>query len=241
MKKLFYLCLILLFSSGVMAQSRTITGVVKNAQGDPVGDASVLVKGTTVGTSTNAGGAFSLVVNSGAKTLVISSIGLGSKEIAIGKNSVFNISLSAEAKDLMEVVVQVPYGTVKKSSFTGSENTVTSAAIQKQQVTSVTRTLEGLIPGITTTNGGGAPGTGASILIRGVGSINASSAPLYVLNGMPYDGSIAALSNDDIESVTVLKDAAAGALYGSRAANGVIMITTKKGRKGVHEPWYSGV
>ena len=232
MKKLSYLCIILLFSLGINAQTRTITGVVKNAQGIPVADASVLVKGTRSGTSTNATGAFSLTVNENSKTLVVSSVGLGSQEIAIGKNSTFNITLTTESKDLLEVIVQVPYGTVKKTAFTGSENTITAGSIQKQQVTSVTRAIEGLVPGVIATNGGGAPGTGASILIRGVGSINASSNPLYVLNGIPYDGSISALSNDDIESVTVLKDAAAAALYGSRAANGVIMITTKKGRKG---------
>src|SRR5690606_10801386 len=107
----------------------------------------------------------------------------------------------------------------------GSENTITSKTIEKQQVTSVTKALEGVIPGIISTNGGGKPGSGASILIRGVGSVNANSGPLYVLNGIPYDGSISSLSTDDIESVTVLKDAAAAALYGSRAANGVIMIT----------------
>ncbi len=232
MKKFFYLCIFLLFSSGVFAQTRTITGVVKNAQGEPVPEASVLVKGAKSGTTTNANGSFSLVVNADAKTLIISSVGMVSEDVSIGKNTNVNVTLTTEAKELLEVVVQVPYGTVKKSAFTGSENTITAASIQKQQVTSVTRTLEGLVPGIIATNGGGAPGTGAAILIRGVGSINASSAPLYVLNGIPYDGSITALSNDDIESVTVLKDAAAGALYGSRAANGVIMITTKKGRKG---------
>ncbi|MEO6228866.1 MAG: SusC/RagA family TonB-linked outer membrane protein [Ferruginibacter sp.] len=232
MKRLLYLCIILLFSSAVGAQTRTITGVVKNAQGEAIADASVLVKGAKSGTSTKPDGTFTLVVDADAKTLTISSVGSATKSVVIGKNSTFNIVLATEAMDLLEVVVQVPYGTVKKSSFTGSENTVTAASIQKQQVTSVTRTLEGLVPGISTTNGGGAPGTGAAILIRGVGSINASSSPLYVLNGVPYDGSITSLSNDDIESVTVLKDAAAAALYGSRAANGVIMITTKKGKKG---------
>jgi TonB-linked SusC/RagA family outer membrane protein len=232
MKKLLYLCIILLFSSGVMAQTRTITGVVKNAKDEPVPDASVVVKGSKTGTSTNAAGAYSLVIGDGAKTLVISSIGLATKEIAIGKGAVVNATLTTDSKDLMEVVVQVPYGTVKKTAFTGSENTISAATIQKQQVTSVTKALEGLVPGIITTNGSGAPGSNAGILIRGVGSIYANSAPLYVLNGSPYDGSISSISTDDIESVTVLKDAAAAALYGSRAANGVIMINTKKGKRG---------
>src|SRR5688572_11023496 len=232
MKKVFYMCMILLCSSAVFAQTRTITGAVKNAQGEPIADASVLVKGAKTGTSTKADGTFSLVVNADAKTLSISSVGSVTKDVPIGSSNNIEVTLATEAMDLLEVVVQVPYGTVKKTAFTGSENTISSATIQKQQVTSVSKALEGLIPGIITTNGGGAPGSSAGILIRGVGSVNASSAPLYVLNGTPYDGSISAISTDDIESVTVLKDAAAAALYGSRAANGVIMITTKKGKRG---------
>src|ERR1035437_10079598 len=110
----------------------------------------------------------------------------------------------------------------------------TQAQNEKQRVTSVIHALEGMVPGLSSTNGGGAPGTDASILIRGVGSVSiyTSSSPLYVLNGAPYDGSISSISTSDIESITVLKDAAASALYGSRAANGVIMITTKKGKQG---------
>ncbi len=232
MKKLIYLCIILLFSSGIFAQTRIITGVVRDAQGQPVSNASVIVRESKLGTSTNANGVFSITINGDAKTLIVSSIGAEPQNITIGKTPNIDITLVLANKELSEVVVQVPYGTVKKTSFTGSENTITSANIQKQQVTSVTRMLDGLVPGITTTNGGGAPGSDASIIIRGVGSVNSSNAPLYVLNGVPYKGSISAISADDIESVTVLKDASAGALYGSRAANGVILITTKKGKKG---------
>ena len=232
MKRLFYLCIILLFSSGVIAQTRTITGVVKNAQGDPIPDATILVKGTSTGTNTKADGTFSLSVSENARTLVVSSVGLTTSEVPIGKTNYFTISMSTEAKDLLEVVVQVPYGTVKKTAFTGSESTVSSKMIEKQQVTSVTNTLEGLVPGLIATNAGGAPGSSAGIRIRGIGSINANSSPLYVLDGVPYDGPINALSTNDIESVTVLKDAAAASLYGSRAANGVIMITTKQGKRG---------
>jgi TonB-linked SusC/RagA family outer membrane protein len=142
------------------------------------------------------------------------------------------VQLSTTATNLEEVVVTVPYGTIKKTAFTGSENTITAKTIEKQQVTSVTKAIEGLLPGILTTNGGGAPGSNAGIVIRGFSSINGSSNPLYVLNGVPYDGSLASISPQDIESVTVLKDAAASSLYGSRAAGGVIMITTKTGRRG---------
>jgi TonB-linked SusC/RagA family outer membrane protein len=226
------LTMLMLFGVLAFAQNRTITGMVKNEEGMPIPDVSVMVKGSKLGTNTNADGSFSLEVSPNAKILTITSVGLSSKEVSIAKTTNVIVVLSTESKDLSEVVVQVPYGTVKKSAFTGSENTITAFSIQKQQVTSVTKALEGLVPGIIATNGGGAPGSSASVLIRGVGSINASSSPLYVLNGSPYDGSISAISTDDIESVTVLKDAAAAALYGSRAANGVIMINTKKGKKG---------
>jgi TonB-linked SusC/RagA family outer membrane protein len=229
---LFFVLGMMLISAQLLAQNRTITGKVTDAQGIPVSNASVSVKGTTTGTSTGADGSFSLSVPANAKTLVISSIGYQAQEIAIGSQSSISVSLVSANDQLTEVVVSVPYGTIKKKAFTGAEVTINARAIEKQQVTSVTNTLEGLVPGIITTNGGGAPGSSASILIRGFSSINGSSDPLYVLNGVPYDGSIASLSTDDIESVTILKDAAASALYGSRAAGGVIMITTKSGKKG---------
>src|SRR5690606_31620295 len=216
----------------VFSQSRTITGTVTDVLGNPLPDVSVQVKGTQVGTVTNATGTYSLQVPANATILVFSSVGMETSEESIGTRSAISVNLNANQEALTEVVIQVPYGTIKKTAFTGSENTITAATIEKQQVTNVTRALEGVVPGIISTNGGGDPGSGASILIRGVGSVNASSAPLYVLNGVPYDGSISAISTDDIESVTVLKDASAAALYGSRAANGVIMITTKKGKRG---------
>ena len=215
------------------AQTKTISGKIKDEKdGSPLAGVSILVKGTSIGTTTKGDGTFSLNVPADAKTLVISSLNFESKEVSVGKGVISVALTSSEAASLKEVVVSVPYGTVKKSTFTGSAGTVTASTIQKQQVTSVTRVLEGLIPGVASTNGGGTPGGGTSIRIRGFGSINASSSPLYVLNGIPYDGSISAISNDEIESVDVLKDAAATNLYGSRAANGVIMITTKKGKKG---------
>src|SRR5690606_34540129 len=209
-----------------------VTGKVTDDKGNPIPNASVLVKGTSTGTTTKTDGTYSLNVPAGATTLVFSSVSMGIQEVPIGSGSVVNATLTSTATDLTEVVVTVPYGTVKKTAFTGSEGTITAKTIEKQQVTSVTRMLEGLVPGVISTNGGGQPGSGASVIIRGIGSYNASSAPLYVLDGVAYDGSISALSTDEIESVTVLKDAAAAALYGARAANGVIMITTKRGKKG---------
>jgi len=235
MRKLTFLLLSFCFSLGIaMAQNnRTVSGTVKDEAGKPVPNASVVVKGTTIGTNTNDKGDFTLNgVPASAKRLVISSLNFEATEVAIGTSPIAVSLKAATGDDLGEVVVSVPYGTIKKTSFTGSSGTVTAATIQKQQVTSVTRVLEGLIPGVQATNGGGAPGSGAAIRLRGIGSVNASAAPLYVVNGVPYDGSISALNSDEIESVDVLKDAAATNLYGSRAANGVIMITTKKGKKG---------
>lgn len=211
---------------------KTISGRVTDNNNKPVAGASILVKGTTVGTATNSDGFFDLNVPANAKTLVVTFVNMESQELPMAGKTSFMVSLQPSTSDLTTVVVTVPYTTIKKKSFTGAENTITAATLQKQQVTSVVNALEGRITGITTTNGGGAPGASANVIVRGVGSINAASGPLYVLNGVPYDGSITSLNNDDIESITVLKDAAAATLYGSRAANGVIMITTKKGKKG---------
>ena len=231
MRKFLTLFTILLFSGVfVFAQNKVVSGIVTDAQGKALSDVSVQIKGTQVGTITSSDGRFTLSVPSNAKTLVFSSVGMQAQEVAIGTKTTFNVNLEASNEALSEVIINVPYGTITKKAFTGSENTITAKAIQKQQVTSVTKALEGLIPGITATNGGGAPGSSASVLIRGVGSVNASSSPLYVLNGVPYDGSITALSTDDIESVTVLKDAAATAMYGSQANAGVIVVTTKKAK-----------
>jgi TonB-linked SusC/RagA family outer membrane protein len=226
MMGLFVLC------TQLFAQNRTITGRVMNEKGEGIPNASVSVKGTKLGTITSTSGDFSITVPSNASTLVISSVNYQLQEVSIRNQSAVNVSMQASDQSMAEVIVTVPYGTVKKTSFTGSEGTVTAKTLQKQQVTSVTKALEGQVAGIITTNGGGGPGSGASIMIRGVGSVNASSSPLYVLDGTPYDGSISALNTDDIETVSVLKDAAATALFGARGANGIIMITTKKGRKG---------
>lgn len=232
MRKLLLALAAFLFFTGELLAQKVITGKVTDDKGSPIANASVVVKGTSTGTSSKADGTFSLTVPSNATTLVFSSVGMDLKEVRIGSGTVVNAQLTSVVQDLSEVVVTVPYGTVKKTSFTGAEATVTAKSLEKQQVTSVTRALEGLVPGIMTTNGGGRPGAGAEILIRGFSSINGSSSPLYVLNGVVYDGSISALNMDDIETVTVLKDAAAIALYGARAAGGVIMITTKSGKKG---------
>lgn len=226
------LCMSLAISQVWAQATRIVTGKVTDAQGNPVAAAAVQVKGTKVGTTTSSDGTFRLSVPENATTLVISSLSFREQEVNIAGQSNVTVSLTEAAGALDEVVVTVPYGTVKKTAFTGSEVTVSARQIEKQQVTSVTRALEGLVPGLQATSGGGAPGSGAALMLRGPGSLQASTAPAIVLNGVFYDGSIAAIPTDEIESITVLKDASAAALYGSRAGNGVIMITTKRGRKG---------
>jgi TonB-linked SusC/RagA family outer membrane protein len=234
MRKITTLLLCMFFGvSSLLAQNRTITGKVTDEKGAPLSGASIQVDGTKIGVVTASDGSFSISVPASAKNINISALDFARQKMAIGGKSNLQIKLENASKEIEAVLVQVPYGTVKKIAFTGSESTVSASQISKQQVTSVTNALDGLIPGIVSTNGGGQPGDGgARIRVRGFGSINASNAPLYVLNGVPYDGDISAISNDDIESVSVLKDAAAASLYGSRAANGVVMITTKKGKKG---------
>ena len=153
------------------------------------------------------------------------------EEQHVGIKPNVRIYLKSNAEMLDEVMV-VAYGTAKKSSFTGSASTVKSEKLAERPVANVTKALDGQVAGVQTTSGSGQPGSGSDIVIRGYGSINASQSPLYVVDGIPYSGSISAINPNDIESMTVLKDASAGALYGSRGANGVVLITTKKGKEG---------
>ena len=215
----------------VNAQVSKVTGTVTSHEdGLPVVGASVLVKGTTVGTVTDIDGKFTITnVPSSAGTLVISFIGMKTQEVAI--KSVVNVSLHSDTEVLDEVMV-VAYGTARKESFTGSAEVIKADKIEKRPVANVTKALDGMVAGVQTTSGSGQPGSGVSVVVRGFGSINSSQNPLYVVDGVPYDGNISAINPNDIESMTVLKDASAGALYGSRGANGVVMITTKKGNSG---------
>ena len=215
----------------VTAQTQKVTGVVISEEdGQPVVGASVLVKGTTLGTITDVDGNFNLSnVPSSAKTLQISYIGMQTQEVAIKPK--LKVILKADAQQLEEVMV-VAYGTAKKQSFTGSADMVKSDQIEKRTVANLSKALEGTAPGIQMTSGGGQPGEASKVVIRGFGSINASNNPLYVLDGIPFDGDLSSINPADIESMSVLKDASSAALYGARGANGVIMITTKKGKEG---------
>ena len=173
----------------------------------------------------------SMIINvpSSAKTLVISFIGFQTQKVDVKSN--VNVVLKSDAEVLDEVMV-VAYGTAKKSAFTGSAATIKNEKITTRQTSNVTNALAGQVAGVQTTSNTGQPGKDAEVRIRGIGSISASNKPLYVVDGVPYDGEISAISTSDIESMTVLKDAASNALYGARGANGVILITTKRGKTG---------
>ncbi len=229
--KLLFAALMVLVCSASYAQNITVSGVVKDASsGEAVPFASVVVKGTTTGTETGLDGSYSIAASSKG-TLVISCVGYKTAEIAIAGAALHNVTLEVDANFLDETIV-VAYGTSTKATFTGSASVVKSEDLEKRQVSNLTQALSGSVAGVQTTSSNGQPGTGATVRIRGFGSINAGMAPLYVVDGVPYDGDIAAINSQDIESMSVLKDAAAAALYGARGANGVILIQTKKGSNG---------
>ncbi len=215
----------------LMAQTTNITGTVTDASdGSPIPGVSVFVKGTTIGTVTRPDGAYNLSVPNDATTLVFSFVGMTTQEIVIAGQTTINAVLQSDAEDIDEVIV-VAYGTSKKSSFTGSASVVKADDLQKRQVESVTQALEGLATGVQVKSTSGQPGENATIRIRGIGSFQ-DADPLIVVDGFPFGGNINSIHPDDIENFTVLKDANATALYGSRASNGVIMITTKRGKAG---------
>lgn len=212
------------------AQNTAVSGIVTSVNGEPVVGASVVVDGTSQGVSTDTRGAFALSNVPSDATLLVSYLGYETVRIPVANKTRVNVTLEEDASEIESVMV-VAYGTAKKESFTGSAAVVKGDALQKRVVGNITKSFEGTVAGVQATSGGGQPGEGASIVIRGAGSINAASSPLYVVDGIPYDGSMTSINPADIETMTVLKDASAGALYGSRGGNGVIIITTKKGKK----------
>lgn len=229
MRKRLYLLLAFLWMGVCMlsAQTKNVSGRILSAENDePIVGATVLVKGTSIGVASDAYGHFTLKVPESATELIVSFIGMETQEVGIKAN--LTIRLKPANKKLDEVMV-VAYGTAKKSSFTGAAEVIKNEQLEKMNVVSVTKALEGTAPGLQVMGGTGQPGSGAAIRIRGIGSLSSSSAPLYVLNGVVFDGDISSINPDDIESISVLKDAASAALYGARGANGVIMIQTKKG------------
>ena len=211
-----------------MAQKR-VTGNVTDADGAPVIGATIKVNGTKVAAVTDAEGKFVLPnVPASAKTLSVSYIGMKTQEVSVSNN--VSVVLAFEDELLDEAIV-VAYGVAKKGSFTGSVSQMKAKDLQKMQVSNVSKGLEGQMAGVQITSATGQPGSQASINIRGIGSIN-SASPLIVLDGVPYDGSLNSINQADIETMSVQKDASSTSIYGARAANGIIMITTKKGREG---------
>ena len=209
---------------------QVVSGVVTDTNGEPVVGASIQAKGTTQGTISDYDGKFEMDVPESVKTLVVSFIGMATQEVAVGKN--LKVVLSENTEVIQEVVV-TGYGNVSKGSFAGSAVAVDAEKIEKKSPSEVTKALAGEVAGVQVVNTSGQPGTNASIRIRGIGSIYASNTPLYVVDGVPYQaGDIASIDPGDIASTTILKDATATSLYGSRGANGVIVITTKKGTSG---------
>ena len=225
MKKIFTL-LFLVLSVSLFAQQQ-VSGVVVDGNGEPVIGASVQAKGTTQGTISDYDGKFEMNVPESVKTLVISFVGMATQEVAAGKN--LKIVMTENTEVIQEIVV-TGYGNVAKGAYAGSAQAVKAEDIEKKNPSDITKALSGEVAGVQVVNSSGQPGTVAGIRIRGIGSISANDAPLYVVDGIPLDaGSISSIDPGDIASTTILKDATATSLYGSRGANGVVLITTKKG------------
>ena len=228
MKKIFTLLTLCFLTIGMMAQKQ-ISGVVLDSQDQPVIGASVMVKGTSNGTISDYDGEFLLTVSDDATTLVVSFVGMQTQEVAIKERMTIVLH---EASEVIQEVVVTGYGNVSKGSFAGSAQAVDAEVIEKKSPTEVSKALAGEVAGVQVINSSGQPGSNATLVIRGVGSLNGSATPLYVVDGVTYDGDISAIDPGDIASTTILKDATATSLYGSRGANGVVVITTKKGNSG---------
>ena len=245
MKKLIFIFLSVLFVNAGLAQTRVTGTVTASEDGSPVPYAVVLVKGSRgVGTNTDADGRYTLSNVPSDAVLVFSYVGYKTQEIPVSGRTVINVEMVTDALALDEVIV-VAYGTSTKGTFTGAASVVKADAIKDVPTLSFENAIGGKIAGLQITTLSGQAGSTSSIRVRGVGSMNASNEPLYVVDGVPViSGNVSQMGNyttsnvmntinpNDIESITVLKDAAASALYGSRAANGVIVITTKQGKAG---------
>ncbi|WP_282073169.1 SusC/RagA family TonB-linked outer membrane protein [Polaribacter atrinae] len=231
MKKFLKVSLILflgLIVQVTFAQKKTISGTVSDDSGSLPG-VSVLIKGTSTGVETDFDGKYQITAQSG-DVLVFSYLGYKSTQKKVGASAVINVVLQEDSSVLEEVIV-VAYGTTTKEAFTGSANVVGAKDLALRSVTSPIGAIEGKATGVQFVAASGQPGSSPSIVIRGVGTLNGSTTPLYIVDGIQFDGSLGSINQDDIASMTVLKDAASTSLYGSRAANGVVIITTKKGKK----------
>ena len=221
-----------LMYSVAFAQNISVSGnVTDSSSGEPIPYASIHLEGTSLGVSSDNEGHYSISVPHDG-LLVFSSIGYKTQVVTVASSGVINVELHPDSEFIDETIV-VAYGTATRSSFTGSASMVSSESIESRAVTNVTSALAGTAPGVQIISSSGDPASSqATIRIRGIGSMSASNAPLYIVDGMPYDGSISEINPNDVESMSVLKDAAASAIYGARGANGVVLITTKRARGG---------
>ena len=210
------------------AQEKTVTGTVSEQAG-PLPGVNVLVKGTTNGTQTDFDGKYTIKVKTG-DILVFSYVGMITTERLVGASNSINVVM--EGGNLLEEVIVTAYGTSTKAAFTGAADVVGAKDLALRSVTSPIAAIEGKATGVQFTSASGQPGSSPGMIIRGVGTLNGSAAPLYIVDGMQYEGGMSEINQDDIESFTILKDASSTSLYGSRAANGVVLITTKSGSKG---------
>ncbi|MEM6770280.1 MAG: TonB-dependent receptor plug domain-containing protein, partial [Bacteroidota bacterium] len=229
----FLLVLGLLFTvlSVATAQS-TVTGKVTDADGESLIGVSILVEGTTTGTVTDLDGNYNVNIPSSDAVLLFSYTGFGEQRVEVGGRSLINITLEPSAELLQEVIVTA-FGTTTKEAFSGSADVIGAKDLEVRNVTSPIAAIEGIATGVQFTSANGGPGSSPGIFIRGVGTLNGSATPLFIVDGVQFEGGLVNINQEDIESMTVLKDASSTALYGSRAAAGVILITTKKGsRKG---------
>lgn len=240
MKKTLVVLLFAFIGISVNAQDRIVTGKVTDTKdGAPLVAASVTVKGTNKGTTTTADGTFTIKLASNVTTLVISHLNYATKEVLLDSKNIVNVSLSQTIDQLNDVVV-IGYGSVRKKDLSGSVVNVSAKDFNSGAISTPEQLIAGKVAGVSIISNNGAPGSGSTIRIRGGASLNASNDPLIVIDGMPIDGggisgqanALALINPNDIESFSVLKDASAAAIYGARASNGVILITTKKGKKG---------
>ncbi|MEY4274961.1 MAG: hypothetical protein RL638_1909 [Bacteroidota bacterium] len=230
LSKVLFSMFFVLIGIQMLAQDRTVTGrVTASDDGSGIPGASIAVKGTTKGTSTDADGNYKITV-SGSAVLTFSSVGFNSQEVTVGNKSQINIALAADTKALTEVVV-VGYGTQKKSQLTGAISSVTSKQITEMPITNLGQAMQGRVAGVDVAQSGSKPGTVPRVLIRGRRSFNAGNDPLYVVDGIPLSSGYEDMNPNDVASMEILKDATATAIYGARGANGVVLITTKRGSK----------
>lgn len=228
MKLKFFLIMLFSVFLSIQGQEKNISGTVSDKAGTLPG-VSVLIKGTTTGSETDFDGKYTIKAKVG-DILVFSYLGYKTVEKTVGTSNTIDVKM-VEGGEILDEVVVVAYGKRRKEAITGSVQAIDASVLEQQQVTSPLRALQGTVPGVNLITQGGQPGNNPNIVIRGFGSFNGSNAPLIVVDGAPYNGNLNTISQDQIESISVLKDASSASLYGSRAANGVIIITTKRGKR----------